>query len=107
LKTAFILVLYVSCVHLVIALLTYRLCGHRAKKTKAPEGAFVFLTGRWNNPEPIRRDAMQGAFWRRVLYVREPESNAAARPYGRFLHAHAAHVAHSTHTAATAHAAAG
>lgn len=69
-------------------------------KQKAPEGAFALATGRWNKPEPIRRDAMQGAFRRRVLNVREPESNAAARPYGRFLHAHAAHVAHPTHAAA-------
>ena len=76
-------------------------------KTKAPEGAFVFVTVLGTNQEPIRRDAMHGAFRRRVLNVREPESNAAARPYGRFLHAHAAHVAHTTHTAATAHAATG
>jgi hypothetical protein len=37
--------------------------------------------------------------------VREPESNEAMRPYGRFLHAHVAHAAHTTHTAAAAHTA--
>ena len=53
--------------------------------------------------KPIRRDAVRGAFQRRVLNVREPGSNEAARPYERFLHAH---VTHAAHPATTTHAAA-
>ena len=53
------------------------------------------------NQKPIRRDAMQDAFGRRVLNVREPGSNEAMRPYERLLHAHVAHAAHPTHTATT------